>query len=173
MSVNEILTNKEEGIEGVSLDIDLLVQQAPVSLGEKVRVLTRREQKELAKKAQKKKALRHRKAYTRKPGHVHPKKKEATARRRYKNKWSTNPFGCLIHGWGAYAVDREKWDEYVQPFFNLYEAADLSIVRYGKPWGSRDKPHTVYSFDLVHKKLGTLYCGGSQELYDLSKPSNG
>lgn len=168
MDLNENLTNELEGI----IDTEWLQRNLPDSLGEKISLPSRREERILEKQAKKKASLRNRKPYTRKPGHVHPKKKVATAKRRYAAKWSTNPFGCFIHGFGAYAVDRKEWDRLIMPFWLLYEAADMSIARYGKPWGSRVKPHSVYSFDLVHKNLGTIYCGASQELYDLSKPSS-
>ena len=127
-------------------------------------------ERRLKEKAKKIRSLRERKKYTRQRGHVHPKKKQATEKRRLDRKWADKPFSCFIHGWGAHQVDKALWDKYIAPLWDYYLPADLTIKRYKKPWGSKEKPYTIYGFDVVHSTLGVVYSGSSQELYDLSTP---
>lgn len=164
MSVNDNLTNVAPG----SLNIDRLVQEATPSFPQKIRIPTRREEKELAQKQRKRVSLRYRKPYTRKRGTVHPKRKEATLRRNKERLWREAPFWCVVYGYGAYDLDREKWDRYIAPFWEQYDPKDLEVKRYGRPYGTKANPYTVYTLDLVHKTAGILYCGNDQLLYDLS-----
>jgi hypothetical protein len=167
MNDKENLTDQIE----VWLDTVRVPEQVVLKPLPQVRVLRRREEKELAAKARKRRSLRHRKRYTRKPGTVHPKKKEATARRKYARRWQKEPFSCLITGWGCWNLDRKLWDKHCQPLWERYDPADLQVKKYPRPYGTRVKPYDVYGFDVVHKSLGTLYCGSSQEIYDLSSSS--
>lgn len=126
-------------------------------------------EREIAQKERKRKSLRERKRYTRKPGHVHPKKKEATKRRKYKRKWETDPYSCFVNGYGMYKVDKALWAKYISPLWELHLPEQLEIKKYPRPYGTRVKPHTIYSFDVVHRESrAILYSGNSQEIYDLS-----
>jgi hypothetical protein len=117
---------------------------------------------------------KHRKKYTRKRGTVHPNKKKASRRRLMERRWREHPFSCVI--WGAYgkhAIDKQKWDSYIQPYWEQYEPADLKIVRRKKDWkgeyyGTRANQFTIYSLKLVHSKHGLLFDGHDQLIYDLS-----
>lgn len=126
-----------------------------------------REVARLDKLAQKRKSLRQRKKYTRKPGTVHPKKKEATKRRRYREKWARDPFSVMISGYGAKNLDRKKWDEYIAPLWEVYLPSDLSIKKY-RGVGTRERPLDIYGFDVIHRTEGKVYSGEDQLLYDLS-----
>lgn len=119
--------------------------------------------------------LRERKPYTRKVGTVHPKKKKATQTRKRAKLWAERPFSCYIAGYGCYNVDREQFEQYVMPLWNLYSPKDMTLKRvrvgpYG-PYGTRANPYDIYSFDIVHKKEGVVYAGQDRLLYDLSDPS--
>lgn len=131
-----------------------------------------REEERLAALHRKKRGLRCRKKYTRKRGHVHPKKKERTARIVHAKRWAEQPFGCIIHGYGSHNLDRKQWDLYVAPFWAKYLPSDLSIKKARRnasgKLGTKGNPFTVYSLVLSHSTLGVLFDGASQELYDLS-----
>src|SRR5687768_3003870 len=97
-----------------------------------------------------------RKRYTRKPGHVHPKKKKATRRRLMEKRWRDNPFGCVILGYGSHAIDREAWDKLLQPYWSLYDPKLLRVVKrkrdpFGVYYGTKEKPYTIHSLVLKHK----------------------
>ena len=129
----------------------------------------RMEEARLAKMERKRRGLRCRKPYTRKPGTVHPKKKEATRRRQLRVDWANKPFSCVIMGYGAHAVDRQLWDKYIQPLWSKYDPQDLKVKKH-RDAGTKLKPYTVYTMDVVHSKLGVVYSGNSQLLFDLSIP---
>lgn len=126
----------------------------------------------LNKIAQKKRALRNRKRYTRKPGTVHPKKKEATERRRRARQWRDNPFVCVLHmnDFKCKRLDQDSWKRLVDPLWTRYDPKDLSIV-FPRRSGTRADPWTVYNMTVIHKDLGVVYDGRSQELFDLSDSS--
>lgn len=120
--------------------------------------------------------LKHRKKYTRKPGHVHPNKKKATRKRRLAEKWAKNPWACVVYRYGCYKIPLEEWERVIGPFWTKYNPADLEIKTYrknlhGELYGSRATPYTIYSLKLYHKKLGLLYNGHDQLLWDLSCPN--
>lgn len=187
MNDNEILTNvdlawlKQVQVSTDTIELERLVQaaepladtsllvaeaQGRVRLSDATR---RAEEIRLMKLDRKKKALRERKRYTRKRGSVHPKKKEATRRRLQERQWATRPFACLLHGYGAKALDKSLWDLYIAPLWKQYAPAELEVVKY-RGFGTKAKPLTVYSLDIKHRTLGVLYSGRNQELYDISKP---
>jgi hypothetical protein len=124
----------------------------------------------------KRKSLRERKKYTRKPGHVHPKKKAATRKRRLIKNWIRNPLGCYIRGYGSYDVDKELWDKYITPLWEKYDPTCLRLKRYKRGmhredyWGTKKKPYNIYSFDIIHKEHGVVYSGENQYLFDISSP---
>jgi hypothetical protein len=126
----------------------------------------RRAERDLARKAKLRKA---RKKYTRKPGTVHPKKKQATRRRRMERRWASDPFWCVVYGYGAHSLDRELWDRHIAPLWKLYNPRDLSVRKY-RGYGTKAKPYTVYTIDVIHAAKGVVYKGQDQELYDLSCP---
>lgn len=126
----------------------------------------RRTERELARQARLKKK---RKKYTRKKGTVHPKKKQATRRRRLESRWADDPFWCVVYGWGAHSFDRKLWDKHIAPLWKIYNPRDLSVKKY-RGYGTKAKPYTVYTINVVHSTLGVVYNGQDQELYDLSIP---
>lgn len=131
------------------------------------------EEERLAKLYRKKRALRNRKKYTRKKGTVHPKRKAATRRRRLEKNWRDNPFGVVIHGYGAHNVDRKLWDLYIQPLFSKYKAEELTLRKkkrdvHGREYGTKANPYTIYSLTVVHKTDGVVFDGAGLELYMLS-----
>lgn len=153
--INEKLTIDLQVYEGIPLGI------RPVLLP------TRRQEKELAIKARKKKSLRKRKPYTRKRGTVHPNKKKATRRRQLKNRWAKDPYWCVAYGYGCRKIDRELWDRYIAPLWKQYDPQDLEVKTY-RGYGTKEKPITVYTLDVIHKKHGLVYNGNSQHIYDVS-----
>lgn len=163
MNDNEKLTENVPGW----LDVDSLIPKLPDFSGEKIAVLSRREERELARKARKKKSLRNRKPYTRKPGTVHPKKKQATRSRQRRERWHSDPFWCVAYGRGYYALDRKLWDQHIAPLWEKYDSKDLKVERY-RGYGTKEKPHTVWTLRVVHASEGLVYDGSDVQLYLLS-----
>lgn len=165
---HEELTDEELGVLGIKrVLIEDIALERPVGAPEgylnrvrlspyTIRQVERRE----ALRARKKRA---RKKYTRKPGHVHPKRKQATARRRHRRRWEVNPYWCVIKGWGRWDIPRQTWDKIIAPLWGLYDPHDLSVKRYRHAGTT-----TVLDLDIVHKELGVVYSGRSQQLYELS-----
>src|SRR5688572_17342892 len=81
-----------EPIEGKSLLV--LEMEGRVKLSSQTRKM---EIEALARAARKRRSLRYRKPYTRKRGTVHPKKKQATERRRRAKQWATSPLVCILN----------------------------------------------------------------------------
>lgn len=121
----------------------------------------------LERAVKEKKGKKSRKKYTRRRGTVHPKTKEATAKRKYKREWFHNPFSCILAGYGSKKLDREQWDRLIAPLWKQYNPADLTVRRH-RGCGTRERPLTVYTLDVVHVQLGPVYRGNDQLLYDLS-----
>lgn len=123
----------------------------------------------LAKAARKRNALRKRKPYTRKRGTVHPKKKEATERRRRAKQWKTNPLVCVLNRnrYKCKRIDQDSWNRLVIPLWTRFDPKDLTVV-FPHRAGTRADPWTVYNMNVVHKELGVVYNGQDQLLYDLS-----
>lgn len=128
----------------------------------------RLEQGRLDKLARKRKALRHRKPYTRKRGTVHPRKKEASKRRLMERRWRDNPLGCFLYGYGKKDIDKGLWYEHIAPLWEKYDSRDLTIVKH-RGYGTKDRPLTVFTIDVVHKTEGVVYDGNSLELFLLGK----
>lgn len=122
----------------------------------------RRMEKKYSKKKERKK-------YTFKKGTRHHNKKKATARRLRAKRWAEDPFSCYINGYGAHTVDRALWDKHIMPVWGSYAPADLQIKKYPAPYGTRVKPYSVYSLDIIHLPSGSVvYNGNSQYIYDIS-----
>lgn len=148
----------------------VLEQRGLVRLSDETRAM---EEARLATLYRKKRALRNRKKYTRKRGTVHPKRKAATRRRRLEKKWRENPFGCLINGYGAHALDRELWNRHIAPLWTKYSPKDLDVRKAkrdlkGRYYGTKDNPYTIYSLTVVHRTDGVVFNGADLELYTLS-----
>lgn len=132
------------------------------------------EEERLAKMERKRKGLRERKPYTRKAGCVHPKRKAATERKRQEKKWAEEPLNCINNSWGFWALDEELWEKHIAPLWLKYKPSDMVWKRskkYNREVGNKQQPHDIYSIVIEHKKLGRLYDGDSQQLYDLSDSS--
>lgn len=183
--INKSLTELLEDAGEISLDtIDTgAALEAPVSSPDALLYKARlspatlkAEERRLAKLERKRLSLRNRKKYTRKRGHVHPKKKEATRRRQLAKRWEESPFFCVVRNnpYAAKAFDKEMWDKHIQPLWEKYDPADLEVVHYrrdmkGEPVGTRANPRTTFTMDVRHKKTGeVLYKGADTYLFMLS-----
>lgn len=144
----------------------VLEMEGRVKLSEETRKL---EVERLAKTARKRIALRKRKPYTRKRGTVHPKKKQATERRRRAKLWAVNPLVCILNRnrYKCKRIDQDSWSRLVLPLWTRYDPSDLS-VEFPRTAGTRADPWTVYNMNVIHKELGVVYNGQDQLLYDLS-----
>lgn len=131
----------------------------------------RKEQERLDKRERKRKALRERKPYTRKRGTVHPNKKKATRRRLLKRQWAQRPMSCLMRSGGSWQLDKALWEKHIEPLWKAYLPSDLKVKRH-RGYGTRAKPLSIYTIDVVHKELGKLYDGNSQYIYDVSRPTS-
>jgi len=170
---NEILTNVNMdwlGTKQVSTDIPRPVpnrkQNDSFLVDAKLSPETQaREIKRLASLNRKKTSLKEKKKRDRryKPWTA----KQATKRRKYKKLWATNPYSCVIRGYGAYELSKADWDKVIAPLWEQYDPENLKVKRY-KGYGFRDKPLTIYSIDIVHATRGVVYSGSSQQIYDLS-----
>lgn len=182
---NKSLTELLEDAGEISLDtIDMEAPlEAPTSSPEALLYKARlspatmkAEERRLARLERKRLSLRNRKKYTRKRGHVHPKKKEATRRRQLAKRWAESPFFCVVRNnpFAAKAFDKEMWDKHIQPLWEKYDPADLEVVHYrrddmGRDVGTRANPRTTFTMDVRHKKTGQiLYKGSDLLLYYMS-----
>lgn len=158
------LKRSGEPIEGKSLLI--LEAEGRVKLSEETRKL---EVERLARAARKRNSLRKRKPYTRKRGTVHPKKKQATERRRRAKIWVTNPLLCILNRnrYKCKRIDQDSWHRIVDPLWTRFDPKDLTVV-FPKRAGTRADPWTVYNMNIMHKELGVVYNGQDQLLFDLS-----
>lgn len=188
--INKSLTDLLRDAEDISLDmVDTEVPlEAPERRAEELLysaklspATMKAEERRLARIERKRLSLRNRKKYTRKRGHVHPKKKEATRRRQLAKRWAESPFFCVVRNnpFAAKAFDKEMWDKHIQPLWEKYDPADLEVVHYrrdmkGEPVGTRANPRTVFTMDVRHKKTGQiLYKGSDLLLYIMSSPKDG
>lgn len=130
------------------------------------------ERERMYRAARKRRALRFRKPYTRKPGTVHPKRKEATERRRRARQWASDPFVCILNRnrMKCKRLDQDSWKRLIDPLWTRYDPKDLSIV-FPRRSGTRADPWTLYNMTVLHTELGVVYDGRSQELFDLSDSS--
>lgn len=121
----------------------------------------------------KKAGLRTRKRYTRKRGTVHPKKKEATARRTRMIKWSRTPLTCVLNRdrRKCKSIDQDLWTRHVLPLWERYDPQDLSID-FPKGAGTRVNPWTVWNM-TVYCDGKVVFRGEDQYLYELSKTPGG
>lgn len=166
------------GIDTVRVSLDDIALEAPERTPESILTRVRLsastakqvERREAARLRRKQLIEKRRSGKAKKPGQRgkrHHRSKEATRRRQRAHRWATRPFGCLLRGYGAKALDESLWNKHIAPLWEVYIPADLS-VRWYSGYGLKDKPYTVYSMDIIHSSLGVVYNGSSQELYDLS-----
>lgn len=176
---NEILTNDELVQLGIlsGIDLDTLSNaiEQPVRAPEDVFVAAKLSKQTLLREQRRWAPRKKRKKYTFRRGTVHHKKKAATRRRRLAKHWATNPFGCMIHGYGSHAIDKTLFDKHILPFWSEYDPAELTIKKskrdaLGEWYGTKRNPFTIYSLVLSHVKHGTLFDGKDLELYMLSCP---
>lgn len=187
MNPNEFLTNLDMGIlDTIANTISDIHIEAPRSLVEadpedsllvleakgKVRLSAQTRSLEYRRLATIEKKKKPRKKYTRKPGHVHPKKKLATQRRLKAKRWANNPRGCLLHSWGSWELPEEQWNTYLAPLWEQYEPSALSVRRiiFDNTKGKRSNPYTIWDIVVVHKTKGPVWTGPDEYLYWLSSP---
>lgn len=158
------IRDSETPVDGVSVLV--LEQQGRVRLSKETRKL---EIQRLAKLAQKRNALRHRKRYTRRRGTVHPNRKLATLRRNRIRAWARNPLACVLamNDFKCKRIDQDSWARLVNPIWTRFDPKDLTVV-FPRKAGTRADPWTVYNMTITHKELGVVYNGPDQLLYDLS-----
>jgi hypothetical protein len=75
----------------------------------------------------------------------------------------------LIRSGGSWEIDRALWDRDIAPLWKAYLPKDLTVRRY-RGYGTRAKPYTTYTMNVVHKDYGVVYDGNSQLLFDISTP---
>lgn len=111
---------------------------------------TRREEEErLAAYLRKVNGLRNRKRYTRKRGTVHPKKKEATARRNRERMWITQPLLCILYRdrRKCKSIDKDLWEQEIMPIWRSHDPRDLTID-FPPRAGTRANPWTLWNMKI-------------------------
>lgn len=105
-----------------------------------------------------------------KRGRLHHNRKKATERRQKRERWETQPLKSLSYGFGVWGISQEEWDRTVGQLWLMYKPADLTVQR---PWGqgTKEKPYTIYNLKVRHRRLGLVYDGRDQLIYDLSAPT--
>lgn len=170
---------KELADIAVKKDLGPLNEHSRSLLHAKLSTLTRRlEERRLAKLAKKKHSLRCRasvKAWSYARRRNHWAKLQATKRRARARMWEKHPVNCIEHSWGVWKIDKQLWERHMKPLWGMYKPGDLTWEKAKKieTKGTKDKPHTIYSLVIKHRKLGIVFNGRDQELYDLSCPVEG
>lgn len=184
-SIDTELTNQDlYGIDTLRVCLDDIGLERPVGAPEailsrvRLSATTRRQVEHREARSERKRRMREeRRSGKRKSpgsrGTRHHRSKEATRRRKRAHTWATNPFGCAIHGYGSHAIDRQLWEKYIAPLWTAYLPQDLTLHKYkrapdGSHYGTKQKPYTIYTMDIIHSSLGVVYNGNSQYLFDLS-----
>lgn len=105
-----------------------------------------------------------------KRGRLHHNSKKATERKAKARRWEEQPLKSLTYGFGVWDISQEEWDRTVGQLWLMYKPADLKVQR---PWGqgTKEVPYTIYTIKVRHKKLGLVYDGRDQLIYDLSAPT--
>lgn len=106
-------------------------------------------------------------------GRYHHNRKKLTKKLLQKRRWKDNPFGCIIHGFGAYSIDKALFMEHIAPLWESNDPALLRVKKHrksldGELLGTSKNPYTVYSLIISHPTKGVLFDGQSQQIYDLS-----
>lgn len=131
---------------------------------------TRRNQEKRLSHYERREAARKARAKKVKKGSRHPRRKEATVKRRKNERWKNTPLKSLSYGHGHWAVSQEEWDLHIGKWWKVYSPLKLRIKR---KWGmgTKAQPYTIYHLKLVHDTKGVLFDGADLELYELSTPT--
>lgn len=105
-----------------------------------------------------------------KRGKFHHNSKKATARKAREQRWRDQPLKSLSYGFGVWDISQEEWDRTVGQLWLMYKPSDLTVQR---PWGqgTKEQPYTIYTIKVRHRRLGLVYDGRDQLIYDLSAPT--
>jgi hypothetical protein len=142
------------------------------------------EERRLALRERRVKALRNRKPRDKR---TRPwTAKQATKRKFNKKEFQkSGGFGAILRARGYKKIDKELWDRYIKPLYDEYSVEYLEIKLYKRVpvaisekagiepakrahcyFGTKEFPYTVYTLDVNHKLLGTLYSGYEQAIQD-------
>lgn len=108
-------------------------------------------------------------------GQYHWKKKEANKRKQNRKKYEASAgFSAVLQARGAKRLDPILWDKYIGECFREYTPKYLMVKRIKRPpgfgqhayYGMKKWPLTVYSFRVVHEKLGVVWDGEEQRQKD-------
>lgn len=146
----------------------------------------RREEKRLALLEQKRRSLRERKPRDKRKSQW--TKKQWYKRQRNKKIFNkTAGLGAILRARGRKEIDQELWAKYVAPLFEEYSPEYLEIKLYKHIpkavstadgydyrcyYGTKEYPYTVYTLDVNHSLLGTLYSGAEQFVQDRQEAGN-
>lgn len=137
------------------------------------------EERRLASVEYKKKVLekraRQQATQKRSRGRNHYKRKEATKKKERRKRYErTAGFNAILQVRGAKRLDPVLWDRYIGECFREYTPKYLTVKLRKRPpgfgqnayYGSKKYPMTVYSFRVIHEKLGVVWDGEHQRQQD-------
>lgn len=126
----------------------------------------RAEEERLAAYLRKVNGLRNRKRYTRKRGTVHPKKKEATARRNRERMWITQPLLCILYRdrRKCKRIDKDLWEQEIMKIWRSHDPRDLTID-FPPRAGTKANPWTLWNMNITHTNGQVLWKGEDMEIW--------
>ena len=137
----------------------------------------RAEERRLAAMERKRLALRCRKK--RDGRKVQWQRKQYNKRQKNKKQFIRDAgLGAILNTRCCKRIDQALWKKYISPLFEEYSPEYLSIKlykrvpvgvagRYGRYYGTKEFPHTVYTLKVVHSLLGVVYEGKEQYERDI------
>lgn len=108
-------------------------------------------------------------------GQYHWKRKAANRKKQLRKKYEASAgFSSILQARGAKRLDPVLWDKYIGECFREYTPKYLMVKRIKRPpgfgqhayYGMKKWPLTVYSFRVVHEKLGVVWDGEEQRQKD-------
>lgn len=108
-------------------------------------------------------------------GQYHWKRKAANRKKQLRKKYEASAgFSSILQARGAKRLDPVLWDKYIGECFREYTPKYLTVKKIKRPpgfgqgayYGMKKWPLTVYSFRVVHEKLGVVWDGEQQRIAD-------
>lgn len=108
-------------------------------------------------------------------GQYHWKRKAANRKKQLRKKYEESAgFSSILQARGAKRLDPVLWDKYIGECFREYTPKYLMVKQIKRPpgfgqsayYGMKKWPLTVYSFRVVHDKLGVVWDGEQQRIAD-------
>ena len=171
-------TNKLQGGENIPLtreDIPSLLSRAKLSPETRALEERRLASIENLKKAEAKKA-KQQDGQKRSRGQFHWKRKAANKKKQNRKKYEATAGLSAILGtpYGCKRICPTLWNKYIGECFREYTPKYLTVKRIKRPpgfgqsayYGNKKYPLTVYSFRVVHDKLGVVWDGEQQRKAD-------